>query len=110
MSAGPLRNRVVFEKQSAASDGAGGMTTAWADQFIRWAEYAHLKNGEAVMASRLQGKHSQVVKVRADSSTRTVSTDWRLRDKASGRVFNIRDTSLSKDRAFIEMLCESGVA
>jgi SPP1 family predicted phage head-tail adaptor len=109
MSAGPLRERVVFEKQSSTSDGAGGTTTAWAEQFTRWAEYIHLKNGESVMAGRLEGKHTQVVRVYAKSA-RTVTTDWRLRDKASGRVFNIRDISLSKDRAFLEMLCESGVA
>ncbi len=110
MTAGPLRERVIFEAQGSASDGAGGTTTAWADQFERWAEYIHLKNGESVMAGRLTGKHSQVVKVRAETATRAVTTDWRLRDKRSGQVFNIRDITLTKDRAFFEMLCESGVA
>ncbi len=108
--AGDLRERVVFESRSASSDGAGGTTTAWADQFTRWAQYIHLRSGEAVLAGRLAGKHSQVVKVRADSATRTITTDWRLRDRRTGRVFNIRDITHTPDRAFIELLCESGVA
>lgn len=108
--AGELRNRVMFERQGSASDGAGGTTTAWADQFERWAAFVHLKGGEAVMAGRLAGKHSQVIRVRADSLTRTVTADWRLRDKRAGTVFNVRDVTHTEDRAFIDLLCESGVA
>lgn len=108
--AGDLRNRAIFEVQGATSDGAGGMTTAWAEQFTRWAQYIHLKSGEAVMAGRLAGKHSQVIRVRADSQTRTVTADWRVRDKRTGTVFNVRDVTQPDDRAFIDLLCESGVA
>lgn len=108
--AGDLRNRVVLQKQSQTSDGAGGVTTPWADQFVVWAGYTHLRGGEGVLAGRLEGRHPQVVRVRASSQTRQITTDWRLRDRRTGSVFNIRDITPTEDRAYIDLLCESGVA
>lgn len=108
--AGPLDQRVAFDKQSATSDGAGGTTTAFAEQFTCSAAFKHLRGGEAVMAGRLAGKHALVATVRRYSETRLIGTDWRMRDARTGEVYNIRDISPTKDRAFLELLCESGVA
>lgn len=108
--AGDLDQRAAFDKQSATSDGAGGTTTAFAEQFTRWAGFKHLRGGEAVMAGRLAGKHSLIATVRRDSSTMLIGTDWRMRDVRTGEAFNIRDITPTKDRAFLELLCESGVA
>ncbi|WP_353641323.1 phage head closure protein [Mesorhizobium sp. WSM2239] len=109
--AGDLFERVGFDKHGTASDGAGGTISAFVEQFTRRAEFIHLRGGEAVLAARLQGRHTQIIRVRADSETRTVTTDWRISDKRlAGVVYNIRDITLSKDRAFLDMLCERGVA
>jgi SPP1 family predicted phage head-tail adaptor len=108
--AGDLDQRVAFDKRSATSDGAGGTTTAFAEQFKRWAGYKHLRGGETVMAGRLAGKHSLVATVRKDSQTELITTDWRMRDARTGTVYNVRDITPTDDRAFLELLCESGVA
>jgi hypothetical protein len=107
---GDLFEHVGFDKHGTASDGAGGTITAFVEQFTRRAAYIHLRGGETVMAARLAGRHSQIIRVRSDSSTRTVTTDWRISDKRSGAVFNIRDITPSTDRAFIDFLAERGVA
>lgn len=108
--AGPLYQHVAFEKKGTASDGAGGTTTAWVEQFHCRAGYTHLRGGENVMAARLEGTHSIVVRVRASSNTRLVTTDWRVKDARSSVVFNIRDITPSDDRAFLDVLVQSGVA
>ncbi|RAZ75835.1 phage head closure protein [Mesorhizobium atlanticum] len=109
-TAGELLYNVAFDKKGAASDGAGGTTTAFTEQFSCRAAYVHLRGGESVQAARLQGQHPQVIRVRSSSHTRGVTTDWRIRDKRTGDVFNIRDITPGLDRQFIDFLCQKGVA
>lgn len=108
--AGDLSHRVVLQKQGATSDGAGGTTTAFADQFTVWAGYTNPRSGESVMAGRLAGKPTKVVRIRCSSQARQVTTDWRLRDHRTGELFNIREVTETEDRAFVDLLCEGGVA
>lgn len=108
--AGEFWHRVAFEKRSATSDGAGGTTTAFAEQFVNSASYRRAGGSEAVMAGRLEGRHTQIVRVRASPRTRLATTDWRLKDTRTGVYFNIRDITLTEDRAYLDLLCESGVA
>ncbi len=109
-SAGRLRERVAFDERGAASDGLGGAEAAFVERFNRAAEYIHLRGGEGVLAARLGGRHTQVVRVRADRQTRAVTTDWRLRDVRTEAAFNIRDVTATPDRKWIDLLCERGVA
>jgi SPP1 family predicted phage head-tail adaptor len=108
--AGDLRERVAFDQRGAASDDGGGTTTTFVEQFQRRAAYVHRNGGEAVMADRLQGKHTLVIRVRADSQTRTVSTDWRARDARVGTVYNLLDVTPTVDRKWVDILAQSGVA
>ncbi|OBQ72394.1 phage head closure protein [Mesorhizobium loti] len=109
-TAGDLVYRVAFDVKGMASDGAGGTTTAFSEQFQCRAGFVHLRGGESVQAARLQGQHPQIIRVRSSSLTRNVTTDWRIRDVRSGDVFNIRDITPGLDRQFIDFLCQKGVA
>lgn len=109
-AAGKLFFKVAFDKKGQASDGAGGTTTAFVEQFACRAGYVHLRGGESVQAARLEGQHPQVISVRASSQTRAVTTDWRIRDKRTGDVFAIKDITPGLDRQFIDFLCQKGVA
>jgi SPP1 family predicted phage head-tail adaptor len=106
--AGDLRERVAFDKRGTGSDGGGGVVTIWQEQFQRRAAYVHRNGGEAVMADRLQGKHTLVVRVRADSQTRTISTDWRARDARVGTLYNIIDVTPTVDRKWVDVLAQTG--
>jgi SPP1 family predicted phage head-tail adaptor len=108
--AGQLYQRVAFDKETTGSDGYGGTVTGWAEQFQCRAGFTHLRGGESVMAARLEGTHSIVMRVRASTQTRAVTTDWRVRDARSGTIYNIRDITPSDDRAFLDVLVQSGVA
>jgi SPP1 family predicted phage head-tail adaptor len=108
--AGQLYQRVAFDKEVPGSDGYGGTTNGWEEQFQCRAGYTHLRGGESVMAARLEGTHSIVIRIRASSNTRVVTTDWRVRDTRTDVIYNIRDITPSDDRAFLDILVQSGVA
>lgn len=107
---GALDQRVGFSKPGAVDDGLGGTRSEFVEQFNCAAGYMHLRGGEAVLAARLEGQHTQVVRVRSYAMTRQVTSDWRIEDKRSGAVFNIRDITPTNDRAYLDFLVQSGVA
>ena len=110
ISVGQLFERVAFDQRETVSDGMGNTVGQWVEQFQARAEYIHLRGGEAVIAGRLQGRHTQVIRVRASSSTRSLTTDNSVRDVRSGTRYNIRDIEVETNRQFISLTCESGVA
>lgn len=110
MSAGKLDKRIAFESPVETSDGAGGTVDGWAAQFTVSAGYTRLRGGETVLASRLSGTQPTVIRVRASTQSRLITTDWRGVDARSGEVFNIRAIIESDDRAYLEITAESGVA
>jgi head-tail adaptor len=108
--AGALDQRVGFSTRGEIEDGLGGMTESYAEVFNCAAGYFHLRGGETVLAARLEGQHTQVVRVRSFAQSRQVTTEWRIEDKRSGQVFNIRDITLTDDRLYLDFLVQSGVA
>lgn len=108
--AGQLIERVAFDKKGTALDGLGGTGAAWVEQFQCRAGYTHLRGGETVLAARLEGTHTIVIRVRSSTETRTITTDWRTRDVRTGKVYNVRDITPTEDRMFLDILAQSGVA
>jgi len=109
-SAGSLYYKVALDKREDVDDGMGNTVSGWQEQFQTRAEFIHLRGSEAVMAGRLQGKHTQVIRVRVSSNTRLITTDFRVRDTRRNIAFNIRDIEWETNRQFISLTCESGVA
>ncbi|MCV0396959.1 MAG: head-tail adaptor protein [Rhizobiaceae bacterium] len=108
--AGELYEKVAFDRLEAIDDGYGGTVDQWTEQFTRRAGYTRLRGTEPVMAARLEGKQPTVIRVRVDSETRQITTDWRARDARSGEAFNIRSIARTNDRRWFDILAESGVA
>lgn len=113
-SAGKLRERVTLSSRLEINpDGPldlGNTQSDWIPRATVWAEFIHLRGGEAVIAGRLQGRHSQIIRVRASSLTREVATDWQVTDARTGVEYAVRDVTLTVDRAWVEMLVETGAA
>lgn len=112
--AGDLRERVAFDVRSEvnpdAPDDFGNTVDQWVEQFSVAAGFINLRGGESVMQSRLTGRRVIVAFVHASSQTRAIETDWRLRNARTGEAFNIREVTLTTDRKWVDILCESGVA
>lgn len=116
-SSGQLRHRLAFDCRPAIDDGAGNTEGDFEQQFVVSAEVVARFGGETVMASRLSGRQPFTITVRQSSDTRRVTTDWRARDVRSNpdaskhTVYNIRSITDPDDRrAWLELLCETGVA
>lgn len=105
--AGRLDRRVTFQSRASSSDGYGGTVTAFADEFTVWGGFTHLRGGETVIASRLEGVHPAVIRVRASSDTEEITTDWRA--VCDGTVYAIRDVT-PVERMWIDILVASGEA
>lgn len=108
-----LHYRVAFEPPLAEPDGSGGIETGWdTDNAIEArAHFRFLRGGESVQAARLGGKQPIIATIPNSSAGRSITSDWRMRDVRSGKEFQIRtDPVLTDDRAWLEVLVESGVA
>lgn len=109
--AGRLNERFAFDSRGPASGPDDGTTQGdFVERFDLAAERLFLRGGEAVMAGRLQGKQPVIIRVRASSLSRQITTEWQARDKRSGEPYAIHGVTITPDRDWIEILAESGVA
>lgn len=110
MAAGRLDRRLRFEERQEVSNGAGGFRGEWVHQFTVAAGRKWLRGGEAVIGARLEGRQPAILTIRSSLQARGIGHDWRAVDERDGRVFNLRESPKeSDDRAYLEMLAESGV-
>jgi SPP1 family predicted phage head-tail adaptor len=113
-AAGDLKWRVQFDKPASVDDPYGGTkNNKWTEQFSRAAEITPLKGGEPVMAQRLTGTQPVMLKVRFDSLTRTIASDWRAVEMLNGlpvRYYAIKSPpeDMERKREFITMMAVVG--
>lgn len=107
--AGKLQERLAFDQRQDLDDGYGNTKSDWIEQFTRRGGFTFLRGGETVIASRLEGRQPAIVRVRADSSTRTITNDWRMRDLRTSKVYAVRSVIETTDRMWIDISVESGV-
>lgn len=121
--AGQLLEKVAFDERVIQSNGYGGQRGDFVERVQRRAGFTFLRGSEAVIAGRLEGRQPIVVRVRADSSTRQIQPDWRMRDLRNGSwqagpgdtqrwdgpVYAVRSVAPTKDRMFLDVMVESGV-
>lgn len=113
MKASDMYYRVFFDAPSEAPDGYGGVEIGWdTDNAVEaYANFRFLRGGEAVQAARLSGKQPAVVTIHNFADARQITSDWRMRDARSGKVYQVRtDPIMTDDRRFLEVTVESGVA
>lgn len=114
MKSGDLTERVTLSRRIETNPDApndyGNTVSDWVEQGTVWAQYIHLRGGEAVIAGRLTGRHPQIIRIRASALTRQVAADWKVTDARTGVDYAIRDVTLDPGRAVVDLLCERGVA
>lgn len=119
---GQLYERVAFDDRAMVSDGEGNAEGEFAQVFECRAGFTYLRGTEAVIAARLEGKQPVVVRVRRNSKTEQIDTDWQmrnLRDGAwagesgaeywSGPVYAVQSVIPTIDRQWIDVTVQSGV-
>ncbi|HRP26022.1 phage head closure protein [Thauera sp.] len=113
IEAGKLRERVTLAKRVEtnpdAPDDYGNTVGEWQDQGEVWAEFVFRHSGEAVIAGRLQGRNTLLVRVRTSPLTRQVSSEWKVTDARTGTEYAVAGPP-EVYPAVVEILCQSGVA
>lgn len=84
-------------------------TDRWEERFEESLRITYLRGSEDVIAGRLAGRNVVVLRVRSGSSALAVTEAWRVKDKNTGRVFNIRSIIPSEGGGWIDFTCETGV-
>lgn len=118
MRAGDLQERVGFYRPVSTDDGYGNTQIGFANAPDFPPVAAQIKprlGGESVLAGRLTGTNLVNITVRASSQSKMVDTSWKARDEGAGIDYNIRSIidpyrDTTRRGAFLEMLCEQGVA
>ena len=67
-----------------------------------------LRGGEEVIAGRLRGVNTSVIRVRA-AAVPGVTPSWRLKDQVTGEVYAISSLILSRCGRWLDCTCQSGV-
>lgn len=107
-----LPERVAFDEPIlGAKDGFGGRNREFQEQFSTRAGFVFLRSGEKVQAGRLAGSHTIAATIRRSSSSLRIRSDWQMRDRSSGEVYNVRSVEPNKKRPrlFLDVLCETAV-
>lgn len=119
--AGDLTSRLAFDSPTGTDDGLGGKTIGWAEEFQRSAKIIYQSGNEAVQAARLAGRSIYKVKLRTDSGTRQITTNWRARtvrhglpsgvagDALPGARYNIKEVDWQTDPAWVWLVIEGDV-
>lgn len=112
-SSGGLKQKLSFQHRTFGDDGYGNEVPGpWVSAFTEYAELMPLRGGEAIMAARLQGTQTFVLRVRSFEASRSVTPEWRAVDaRNSERVFNIKSIAdAEQNNRWLDMLVEQGVA
>lgn len=112
MAAGKLQHRLAFSSREVTSDGYGNEEgSGWDARFTRWAEIVPLKGGENVLAARLTGVQPVLIRVRLDSDTEDIASDWRATDVNEGTIYALHSVAdMEQKREMLTITAEAGVA
>lgn len=110
LSAGDLREKVALEKRETFTDDAGNHQRDFVQQFQRRAAFVYAGGGEAVKADRLEGQSIMKIRLRGDSDTRLIKSDWQVRDVRRGTVYAITEVDAVTNPLCVYLKVSSGVA
>jgi len=109
--AGDLREVIDMQAREIGDDGYGNPVVGpFETVFSAPARVQILRGTETVMAGRLAGKQTIALTMRWQPEFATVTTEWRAVNGRTGDEFNIRSVEPDERKAFVNVLCEKGVA
>lgn len=110
LGAGDLHHRVAFEERLTLKNGYGAQKANFEERFVRHAAFRPRGGSEAVAADRLEGRNLIGVYVRSDRQTRTIKSDWQLRDIRTGDIYAIKIVDAVTDRKWVYLEAQTGGA
>ena len=110
VGAGALRELFAFDQRINIDDGYGNEKGAFTEVFRAAGARLPLKGGEAVQASRLEGRQPYIVTIRYSVNAALVTTDWRCRDTRTGQAYAIVTHVPRGRKDYVDMIVSEGIA
>lgn len=110
VGAGALRFLFAFDKRVGVDDGYGNTTGDFSEVFRSAAGIVGLKGGEAVQASRLEGRQPYLLTIRYSAAAAQITTDWRCRDIRGGKTYAVTTHVPRPRKDYIDMIVVEGIA
>lgn len=80
----------------------------WIVDFTCRAKSTVLRGGEVILADRLVGKVTAVIRVRSFAKSRDVEPkDWRIKNSQTGQTYDIKSIVPSEDLRWIDFTCQT---
>lgn len=89
MAAGAYNRRVTIQAGTESENADGQPVSAWADVADRWAKFMPAGGNERMRGVQLIAEASYILRLRADTMTRAITTKHRLLDPLTGQVFQV---------------------
>lgn len=107
---GKFRERVTFQSLiEGGADAYGNSRSAWGNDIVRMADVIERPGRERIEGGALSGVNTATVRVRADSVTRQIATDWRLYMRL--QFWDIESViQVDRKGSIIEILAQKGTA
>ena len=80
----------------------------WEDRFDDSLSATYKRGGEDIIGGRLVGRNVVFLRARSGLSSARVTSSWRIKEKRTGNVFNIRSIIPSECGGWITFTCETG--
>ncbi|MGF9567483.1 head-tail adaptor protein [Neorhizobium sp. BT27B] len=112
-AAGDLRGTFEFQRKTDGNDGFGGVIPGagpLVTVFTAAGRFEVRTGDEMVINNLPRGVSTVEVTIRQRPATKTVNTTWVIRDKRSGRSYNVKMMKPDQKGAFITFTAEGGTA
>ncbi len=106
--AGSLRTQVAIERPTYVSDGAGGQTETWVEQFCEWGEFIWSSGTEREIGGRQAGAVSYKLRLRSNALTRAIRASDRICAIQVGTLYQVVAVDAIGDRASVFVTIEGG--
>lgn len=109
MRSGRLRRRLLLQQQTESKGAMGGTVQSWSTTATVWGAVEGLYGFEGQTADQTTGQLQVKIIIRYDSSWSAIDTSWRVKDKDSGKCYDISSVippeQRSSNRGDIELMC-----
>ena len=110
VGAGALRELFAFDQRITIDDGYGNTQGEWHEVFRAATGRVAFKGGEAVQASRLEGRQPHLITIRNSTNAALLTPDWRCRDTRTGKAYAIVTHDVRPRKDYVDMIVTEGIA
>ena len=112
MRAGRRNQRLQLQQNSPTQDGLGGTIPNWTTTATVWGGVEALSGSENFTADQVNASLQVRVIIMYDSAWSGIDTSWRVKNKRTGRKYDIKSVMLPEHRSYstdmIELMCFEG--